>query len=186
MINDYVLKFYSQVKLGSSRLQKKLFYGFNQMLIEEHVMDGNATVQASALSARLDEDPLQIEQILSRLMYKDQSLDSPVTDSADICFMDFLIDEESNTEDQIIKAQQSAFVKSWIDGALAELTPREQEIARRRLLTDNPQTLEVMGRRYAISKERVRQIENSVKVKLRKSLAGHMDSGQQSDNECVQ
>jgi RNA polymerase sigma-32 factor len=173
-IHDYILRFYSQVKLGTNKLQKMLFYGLNRMLAEEDVLDGNTAERSRALSARLNADPLQIEEIMSRLMNKDQSLDSPVTDFGDISFLDFLMDTRPNPENQIIEAQQVAFVKSRIDDALSTLTPREQEIARRRLMAEKPQTLEGLGRKYDISLERVRQIESNVKVKLKRALSGDM------------
>lgn len=174
MIHDYVIRFYSQVKLGTTKLHKKLFYGLSRMSVEENVMDGNATERSRSLSARLDADPLQVEEIISRLMNKDQSLDSPITDGGDSSFLDFLMDAKSNPENQLLESQRVTFMKSQIDNALSNLTQREQGIARRRLIAENPQTLEALGRRYAISKERVRQIEGNVKVKLKQALVGHI------------
>ena len=175
MIHDYILRFYSQVKLGTTKLQKRLFYGLNRMSAEEDVMDGPITDQSHALSARLDADPHQVEEIISRLTNRDQSLDSPMTDGSDTSFLDFLVDTRSNPEDRVMESQRSSFVKSQIESALGKLTPREQDIARQRLMAENPLTLEDLGRQYAISKERVRQIENNVKSKLKKALAGHID-----------
>jgi RNA polymerase sigma-32 factor len=80
-----------------------------------------------------------------------------------------------NPEDKVIEMQRSSFVKTQIESALAKLSPREQDIARQRLMAESPLTLEDLGRQYAISKERVRQIENNVKNKLKKVLAGHID-----------
>jgi RNA polymerase sigma-32 factor len=175
MIHDYILRFYSQVKLGTTKLQKRLFYGLNRMSAEEDVVDEHITEKSHALSARLDADPHAIEEIISRLTNRDQSLDSPMTDGSDSSFMDFLVDTRATPEDRIMESQRASFVKSQIDAALERLSPREQEIARQRLMAENPLTLEDLGRQYAISKERVRQIENNVKVKLKKALAGHLD-----------
>jgi RNA polymerase sigma-32 factor len=175
MIHDYILRFFSQVKLGTTKLQKRLFYGLNRMSAEEDVMGGDITEQSNALSARLDADPHQIEEIISRLTNRDQSLDSPMTDGGDTSFMDFLADTRSNPEDRVMESQRATYVKDQIEAALARLTPREQDIARQRLMAENPLTLEDLGSQYAISKERVRQIENNVKVKLKKALAGHID-----------
>jgi RNA polymerase sigma-32 factor len=175
MIHDYILRFFSQVKLGTTKLQKRLFYGLNRMSAEEDVMGGDITEQSNALSARLDADPHQIEEIISRLTNRDQSLDSPMTDGSDTSFMDFLADTRSNPEDRVMESQRATYVKDQIEAALARLTPREQDIARQRLMAENPLTLEDLGSQYAISKERVRQIENNVKVKLKKALAGHID-----------
>ena len=74
-----------------------------------------------------------------------------------------------------MESQRAIYVKSQIESALARLTPREQSIARQRLMAENPLTLEDLGLQYAISKERVRQIESNVKAKLKKALAGHID-----------
>jgi RNA polymerase sigma-32 factor len=175
MIHDYILRFFSQVKLGTTKLQKRLFYGLNRMSAEEDVVGGDITEQSNALSARLDADPHQIEEIISRLTNRDQSLDSPMTDGSDTSFMDFLADTRSNPEVRVMESQRAAYVKDQIETALARLTPREQDIARQRLMAENPLTLEDLGSLYAISKERVRQIENNVKVKLKKALAGHVD-----------
>jgi RNA polymerase sigma-32 factor len=175
MIHDYILRFYSQVKLGTTKLQKRLFYGLNRMSAEEDVVDQHITEKSHALSARLDADPHAIEEIISRLTNRDQSLDSPMTDGSDSSFMDFLVDTRANPEDRVIESQRASFVKVQIDTALEKLTPREKDIARARLMAENPLTLEDLGRQYAISKERVRQIENNVKVKLKKALAGHLD-----------
>jgi RNA polymerase sigma-32 factor len=175
MIHDYILRFFSQVKLGTTKLQKRLFYGLNRMSAEEEVMDEHITEQSNALSARLDADPHAIEEIISRLMNRDQSLDTPMTDGSDSSFLDFLVDTRSNPEDRVIESQRASFVKTQIESALEKLTPREQDIARQRLMAENPLTLEDLGRQYAISKERVRQIENNVKTKLKKALAGHID-----------
>jgi len=175
MIHDYILRFYSQVKLGTTKLQKRLFYGLNRMSAEEDVVDEHITEKSHALSARLDADPQAIEEIISRLTNRDQSLDSPMTDGSDSSFMDFLVDTRGTPEDRVMESQRASFVKGQIDAALEKLSLREQEIARQRLMAENPLTLEDLGRQYAISKERVRQIENNVKVKLKKALAGHLD-----------
>jgi RNA polymerase sigma-32 factor len=98
-----------------------------------------------------------------------------MTDGSDTSFLDFLVDTRSNPEDRVMESQRAAFVKSQINSALEKLTPREQDIARQRLMAENPLTLDDLGRQYAISKERVRQIENNVKNKLKKALAGHID-----------
>lgn len=175
MIHDHILKFFSQVKLGTTKLQKRLFYGLNKMSAEEDVIDEHITEQSHALSARLDADPHQIEEIISRLTNRDQSLDSPMTEGSDTSFLDFLADTRLNPEDRVMESQRTTYVKKQIDSAMEKLTPRERDIARHRLMAENPLTLEDLGRQFAISKERVRQIENNVKVKLKKALAGHVD-----------
>jgi RNA polymerase sigma-32 factor len=175
MIHDHILRFFSQVKMGTTKLQKRLFYGLNRMTAEEDVLDEHITEQSHALSARLDADPHQVEEIISRLTGRDQSLDSPMTEGSDTSFLDFLVDTRLSPEDRVMESQRTSFVKKQIDSALERLTPRERDIARNRLMAENPLTLEDLGRQYDISKERVRQIENNVKAKLKKTLAGQVD-----------
>lgn len=175
MIHDYIMRFVSQVKLGTTKLQKRLFYGLNKLSVETDVVDENINEQSKAISAHLDADPQQVEEIISRLTSRDQSLDSPMTDSSDASFMDFLADTRANPEDKVMESQRASYVKTQIHQALSNLSEREQEIARQRLMADNPLTLEDLGRQYSISKERVRQIENNVKVKLKKVLSGDME-----------
>jgi RNA polymerase sigma-32 factor len=175
MIHDYILKFYSQVKLGTTKLQKRLFYGLNKLSAEEDVLDEGIDGRTKAISARLDANPQQVEEIILRLTNRDQSLNSPLGDGSDASFMDFLTDTRANPEDKVMESQRSLYVKDQIQMALSKLTDREQDIARKRLMADTPQTLEDLGNQHNISKERVRQIENNVKAKLKKTLAGDVE-----------
>ncbi len=176
MIHDYILKFFSQVKLGTTKLQKRLFYGLNRLMAEEEVVDGNIDERAQAISARLDADPQQVEEIITRLIYRDQSLDSPLADDSETSFVDFLTDSGLNPEDTVMETERAMNVENHVNEALEDLSDREQEIVRQRIMADDPRTLEELGRQYNISKERVRQIENNVKNKLRKALEGKMDA----------
>jgi RNA polymerase sigma-32 factor len=174
-IQDYILRFFSQVKLGTTRLQKRLFYGLNRITAEEEVMDEHISEQSHALSLRLDADPKQIEEIILRLTNRDQSLDSPIADGSDNSFLDYLADTTLSPEDSIIESQQTSLVKKQIDSAMDNLTPRERYITQHRIMAENPSTLEDLGRQYAISKERVRQIESKSKDKLKKALTSSID-----------
>lgn len=176
MIHDYILKFFSQVKLGTTKLQKRLFYGLNRLMAEEEVVDGNISERTQAISARLDADPQQVEEIITRLTYRDQSLDSPLADDSETSFVDFLADSGLNPEDRVMESERAMSVENHVNDALGDLSDREQEIVRQRIMADDPRTLEELGRQYNISKERVRQIENNVKNKLRKALEGKMDA----------
>lgn len=176
MIHDYILKFFSQVKLGTTKLQKRLFYGLNKLSAEEEVVDGNINERTQAISARLDADPQQVEEIITRLTYRDQSLDTPLGEDSETSFMDFLSDTGLNPEDRVMESERAEHVENHVHEALGNLSDREQEIVKQRIMADEPQTLEELGKQYNISKERVRQIENNVKNKLRKALEGKMDS----------
>jgi RNA polymerase sigma-32 factor len=175
MIHDYILKFFSNVRIGTTKLQKKLFYGLNKLTREEHMEGQNIDRRSQAISARLSVDQKQIEDIISRLSSRDQSLDSPIATDSDTSFLDFLADTRSNPEDKFIEKERSENVKKHIETALSALSERERDIAIHRLMEDRPLTLEDLGNKYNISKERVRQIENAVRIKLKDALKGNIE-----------
>jgi len=175
MIHDYILKFFSHVKIGTTKVQKRLFYGLNKLTREEHVEDQNIDKRSQAISTRLSVDKKQIEDIISRLSSRDQSLNSPIASDSDTSFLDFLADTRSNPEDKFIEKERTRNVQKHIKAALSTLSGRERDIAVHRLMADNPLTLDELGNKYDISKERVRQIENAVRIKLKDALKGNME-----------
>ncbi|HEY9162243.1 MAG TPA: RNA polymerase factor sigma-32 [Desulfomonilia bacterium] len=175
MIHDYILKFFSHVRIGTTKLQKKLFYGLNKLTREEHLEGQNIDSRSQAISAKLSVDQKQIEDIISRLSSRDQSLDSPIATDSDTSFLDFLADTRSNPEDKFIEKETSENVKKHIETALSMLSEREKDIAVHRLMVDRPVTLDELGNKYNISRERVRQIENAVRIKLKDALKGNIE-----------
>jgi RNA polymerase sigma-32 factor len=175
MIHDYILKFFSTVRVGTTKLQKKLFYGLNRLVKDEHVEDQTIDKRSRAISVKLSVNPKEVEEIISRLSSRDQSLDSPVATDSDSSFLDFLADTKSNPEDKYIEKERINHVKSHIETALSMLSDRERDIAESRLMEDHPETLESLGNRYNISKERIRQIENAVRIKLKDALEGNFE-----------
>lgn len=175
MIHDYILKFFSQVKIGTTKLQKKLFYGLNRLSREASVEDSPIEKRSHAISARLDVSPKQVEEIISRLTSRDQSLDSPVATDSDSSFIDFLTDSRSNPEDRMLERERGDYVKDQISLALDKLNERERDIAQERLMAEHPTTLDDLGKKHHISKERVRQIENAVRLKLKTMLESDLE-----------
>ncbi len=175
MIHDYIMKFYSQVKIGTTKLQKKLFYGLNRIVQEEDIVDGGLDEKAQVIGEKLDANPKQVEEIITRLSYRDQSLNTPMTSDSDSSFQDFVADTTPTPEDKIMEQQRISYVHNHIEDALSSLSEREQDIARGRLMKEKAVTLEELGEKYSISKERVRQIENAVKLKLRALLEGQLE-----------
>ncbi len=176
-IHDHILKFYSQVKIGTTKLQKKLFYGLNRLSYDEKVFDETSQKRSDVLAAKLDADPKQVQEIVSRLTQRDQSLESTISDDSETSFKDFLVDAGANPEEEVIEKEKGMLTKYRIEHAFKSLSTREQDIARQRLMAEKPTTLDDLGKRYNISKERVRQIELSVKNKLKKALEGSIELG---------
>jgi len=176
MIHDYILKFFSHVKIGTTKLQKKLFYGLNRITKEENAEGCSLDERSHIISEKLSVDPKQVEEIISRLSLRDQSLNSPLATDSDSSFLDFLADTRISPEDKFLEKERTGLVKSHIEAAMSKLSDRERDIAVSRLMADSPATLEEIGTKYNISKERVRQIENAVRIKLKDSLEGNFEA----------
>jgi RNA polymerase sigma-32 factor len=176
MIHDYILKFFSHVKIGTTKLQKKLFYGLNKLTREENAEGHSLDERSRIISEKLSVDPKQVEEIISRLSSRDQSLNSPLATDSDSSFLDFLADTRTSPEDKFLEKERTGLVKGHIEAAMSNLSDRERDIAVSRLMADNPATLEEIGTKYNISKERVRQIENAVRIKLKDALEGNFES----------
>ena len=105
-----------------------------------------------------------------RLLGNDRSLNAPLSEDGESEWQDLLADDRPGPEDIVAEAHDAAARSNWIEAAVAELTPREQTIIRERRLGDKTRTLESLGRKLGISKERVRQIEQEALAKLRASI----------------
>ena len=172
MINQHILSFRSVVKAGTSSLQKRLFYGQNRMLSEKNLAGKSLAEKSLFLSTMLDADSDKIEEIISRFSHGDLSLNNLINDGSETSFLDCIQDTQNDSpEDRVIETIHSDNLKTSVESAISKLTPREQDIVRRRLMTDDPVTLEALGKQYAISKERVRQIEEKCKLRLKVELA---------------
>ncbi len=171
MIHDHIFRFFSQVRLSSTKLHRMLFYKLNQIEAAQELVDKSVSEQSWTLSRYFDADPMEIEEIVTRLTNRDKSLDNHIAEGSDASFLDYLADTMSNPEERIMDSQRTTLVKEKLHTAMDNLTPREQHIMKHRIMADRPDTLEVIGNMYAISKERVRQIENHSKLKLKKALA---------------
>ena len=101
---------------------------------------------------------------------KDFSLDSKVSENQDNTYISLLEDQKFNQEDLIAKSQLENSIKDNIGPILESLKEREKYIIENRILTDTPLTLEEIGKKYNISRERVRQIENSALKKIKKAF----------------
>jgi RNA polymerase sigma-32 factor len=168
IINQYILHFRSIVKSGTSALQKKLFYAQNRILND---LEGRSlSEQSHLLSVKLHADSEKIEEIISWFSHADLSLNNNISNHSEISYLDCL-DANDNPEETVIDTIFSNNLRTSIESAISKLSSREQDIVRRRFMTDDPVTLEVLGKEYGISRERVRQIEGRCIIKLKTDLA---------------
>ena len=171
-IQEYVLKSWSLVKMGTTTAQKKLFFNLKKLknqiapnqegdLRDEHVNE---------ISKRLDVESYEVVNMNRRLMGHEKSLNDPIKAGETDEWQDWLVDEHLDQE--LIMSQKQEFddKKELLSEAMTILNDREKEILEARRLTENPKTLEELSQKYKISRERIRQIETKAFEKLQKNM----------------
>jgi len=168
-MQNYIIRSWSLVKIGTTQTQRKLFFKLNQVKrnLEQLSLDHPEFREAAELLNVKESEVLEMEQ---RISNRDLSLDATLNDDGVSLFIDQLVDEGMNQEEQLIKAEQRALVRRNIAGALAKLNERESYIIRNRIMTDEPKTLQEIGDTFNITRERARQIEKEALKKVRLAL----------------
>jgi RNA polymerase sigma-32 factor len=171
-IQDYILRNWSIVRTGTTAAQKSLFFNLRRLraLLRDPTEGGlspeSRTYVANAL--RVEED--EVDRMAARLSAADRSLNAPIGDAGDSEWQDLLPDAGLLPEDETMVERDRAVRRGWLDEALGDLTERELTIIRERRLAEEGVTLETLGRKLGVSKERVRQIEHQALRKLRFAL----------------
>lgn len=168
-IKAYILKFimdnWRLVKIGTTQGQRKLFFKLKkekQRLIEE-----GFDPKPKLLSQRLGVSEREIIDMDQRLDGWDVSLDSPVKEGSDTGRIEFISEGSASAEDRVAKKEIEALLHKKVAEFRKQMTERELEIFDQRIFSDTPVTLQEIGDRYSISRERVRQIEKNVIKKMR-------------------
>lgn len=170
-IQNYIIKSWSLVKVGTTQAQRKLFYKLRSTKNQMELGDGNLSEEDyKELADKLNVSDQAVIEMDKRMGSKDLSLDAEIKGDTDLSHMDFLADDEENQEDLLTKTQQEEIFKSGMKDALKVLKDREKFIIENRILSDKPLTLEELGTKYKISRERVRQIENAALKKMKTVL----------------
>ena len=171
-IQEYVLRSWSLVKMGTTTAQKKLFFNLkkikNQIAPEQKgdLKDN----QVKEISKRLDVNSEEVINMNRRMMGQEKSLNTPVKDGETEEWQDWLVDESLDQELLISQKQEYEDRKDLLYKAMSILNDREKEILKARRLNENPKTLEELSSKYKISRERIRQIETKAFEKLQKSM----------------
>jgi RNA polymerase sigma-32 factor len=161
-ITEYVLRSWSMVKLGTMAAQKKLFFSLRKTKSRLNILEsGDLTPdQLTQLSEVMDVSEVEINSMNRRLMARDASLNAPLSqDEEGAEFQDTLISESPSPEAITAEGQELSFRRGLLEDAMAELNDRERDIITERRLNEDPITLDELGKRYSISRERVRQLE---------------------------
>ena len=168
-IQNYIIKTWSLVKIGTTQAQRKLFFKLSQAKKKlETLSQKNPEFREIAESLGVKEH--EIEEMDLRLSHRDLSLDAYISDEGDSTHIDHLTYKGEDQEMALIKKEEMDLVKRNIAGALAHLNERESYIVKHRIMTESPITLQEIGSKYNITRERARQIEKQALKKLRLAL----------------
>ncbi len=171
-IQEYVLKSWSLVKMGTTTAQKKLF--FNLKKLKNQIAPGQEgdlkNEQVEEISKRLDVDSQEVINMNRRMMGQEKSLNDPIKSGETDEWQDWLVDDSLDQELMVSQKQEYEDKKELLNDAMKILNEREKEIIVERRLSESPKTLEELSKKYKISRERIRQIETKAFEKLQKSM----------------
>jgi RNA polymerase sigma-32 factor len=168
-IQNYVIKTWSLVKIGTTQAQRKLFFKLGQAKKKLETLS-QKNPEFAEIAESLGVKEREIEEMDLRLSHRDLSLDAYINDDGDTTHIDHLTYKGVDQEMALIKKEEMDLVKRNIAGALAHLNERESYIVKHRIMTDSPITLQEIGSKYNITRERARQIEKQALKKLRLAL----------------
>jgi len=171
-IQEYVLRSWSLVKMGTTTAQKKLFFNLKKI---KNQLSPNSTgdlknEHIEEISKILSVKKEEVVSMNRRMLGKEKSLNDPINDENGGEWMDWLVDEKIDQELVLSHEQEFNQRKKLMDNSISVLNTREKEILTARKLSDNAATLEDLSKKYNISRERVRQIETKAFEKLQKSM----------------
>ncbi|MBF0268341.1 MAG: RNA polymerase sigma factor RpoH [Alphaproteobacteria bacterium] len=171
-IQEYILHSWSLVKMGTTAAQKKLFFNLRRMKSRMQALEEGDLhpEQVKTIAHKLAVTEDEVVQMNRRLSGPDHSLNAPMRADSDGEWMEFLEDDSSSQEVCLAEAEESDQRRGLLGGAMTQLGERERIILAERRLKDEPATLEELSQRFAISRERVRQIEMRAFEKVQKSV----------------
>ncbi len=170
-IQEYILRSWSLVKIGTTTAQKKLF--FNLKKIKSQIApdtEGDLRNEdVKNIAERLDVSENEVVSMNRRLAGKEHSLNAPIGEDGDE-WQDWVIDPDMDQELKLAQQEEMEKRKDLLSDSIKILNDREKEILYSRRLNDNPSTLEELSKKFKISRERIRQIENKAFEKLQKHM----------------
>ena len=171
-IQEFILRSWSLVKIGTTANQKKLF--FNLRKAKSHINaleEGDMTPEhVTEIADKLGVSEREVVDMNRRLSGGDSSLNAPVKGESEAEWQDWLTDDGLDQETRLAETEEMEERHALLTSALGELSEREREIIVARRLEDNPQTLEELSQKYGVSRERVRQIEVKAFDKLQTAM----------------
>lgn len=172
-MQEFILKSWSLVKIGTTASQKKLFFNLKRLKSKLQLISDKALPPAEVeyIAKELDVDARDVMEMDQRLSQADSSLNDPITvNDQHIEYIELLEDEDDNQEVIYADAEEHHTRQHMLLTAMESLNDREQDIIQSRRLKDAPDTLDVLSKRYGVSCERIRQIEARAMQKLEEAV----------------
>jgi RNA polymerase sigma-32 factor len=168
-IQNYLIKSWSIVKIGTTQAQRKLFFKLSQAKKQLESLS-RTKPEFAEIALSLGVKGSEVAEMDVRMGSRDVSLNELIGDDGENSHMDFLAFEGENQEVSLIKNEERSLVKQNITAALSGLNEREAYIIINRVMADNPETLQEIGDKYNITRERARQIEKQALKKVQLAL----------------
>ncbi len=169
----YIMNDWRMVKIGTTQAQRKLF--FNLQKEKERIESEGLTAGPKLLAQRLNVKEDEVVEMEQRLANRDLSVDMPIGEDEEATMLNFLPDDKQSPEEDFAENQYRKLLQQKMENFAATLKDKELVIFRERLLNEEPITLREIGEKYSISRERVRQIEERLKKKLKAYLSKELD-----------
>ena len=167
-IQNFIIRSWSLVKIGTTQAQRKLFYKLNQA--RSTVLRLTGSEDAEEIARTLAVREVEVEEMALRMASRDTSLDVEITEGEGYSLLDALADERQNQEELLLQTEEEVHLSERVRTALSRLNDRERRIIRDRIFADQPRTLQDLADDFGITRERVRQLEKSALEKIRGTL----------------
>ena len=177
-IQEYILRSWSLVKIGTTTAQKKLFFNLKKLKNQIAPKNNEGDLKdedVKKIASTLDVSEDEVVSMNRRLSGKEQSLNAPIGEDGDE-WQDWVVDKTMDHDLKIAHQEEMEQRKDLLKDSIKILNEREKEILYSRRLTDSPKTLEDLSKKFKISRERIRQIENKAFEKLQKHMLNSANS----------
>ena len=171
-IQEYILRSWSLVKLGTTAAQKKLFFNLRRLKGEMKALDEGdlRPEQAQLIAEKLNVTEAEVYSMNGRMSGSDASLNVPMGTDGDMEWQDWLADDDQGQAEEFADNQEFNARMELLTAAMEDLNERERHILTERRLSEEPKTLEELSEVYSVSRERIRQIEVRAFEKLQKAM----------------
>jgi len=170
-IQEFILRSWSLVKMGTTANQKKLFFNLRKVKGQlQAIEEGDLRPEQVAEIARRLAVPEEDVVSMNRRLSGDTSLNSPVRADSEGEWQDWLVDETESQETRLVDSEEASMRHGLLTSAMDKLNDRERRVFEARRLQDDPATLEDLSQEFGVSRERIRQIEVRAFEKVQKAV----------------